>query len=216
MTHPLWAWIQMSGMKLHWWLWLNGSHLWNWSQICGNYILLFIKIFRNISTGFTPRPPLFILCQKWRPLKPQNLMKLYFLITPCSYICRIVFSRNVTPTFYPNIFSNFWKPIFSPHFPLFINRFHPPQGYFGVWPTNNLGYVNLNRQCFYNQHDQTRQHNIIWSLGTVDFLLGTIFDLAVTKFVVLTSFLHNRTKPDAEYASIDASIQNLGAIMISK
>ena len=60
------------------------------------------------------------------------------------------------------------------------------------------------------------KHDIISSLGTVDFLLGTIFNLAVTKFVVIMSFLHNRTKADAEYASIDASIQNLGAIMISK
>ena len=157
MAHPLWTWTRMSGMKLWWWLWMNGNHLWNWSQICGNYNLFFINIFRTISYVFIPRPALFILCQTWRPLKLRNLIKLHFLITPFSYICRIAFSRNVTPTIYPNIFSSFWQPIFNPHFPRFINRFDPPQANFGVWQRNNLRYLNLNRQCFFNPHDQTRQ-----------------------------------------------------------
>ena len=196
MTHPLWAWIRMSGIKMWWWLWMDGDYLWNWCQICGNYNLFFINIFRKISNGFTPRPPLFILCQKWHPFKPQRLIKLHFLITLCSYICRIEFSRNVTPTIYLNIFSNFCQNIFNPHFPIFINRFDPPQSNFGVWPTNKLRDVNLNRQCFFNQHEETQQQEIWHKLksgGTVNFLLGTIFDLAVSKLVVIISFLHNRT-----------------------
>ena len=146
-----------SGMKMLWWLWMDGDRLWNWSQICDNYNLFFINIFRNISNGFTPRPPLFILCQKWRPFKSQSLIKLHFPITPCSYICRIAFSRNVTPTIYLNVFSNFWKIIFNPHFPIFINRFDPSHSNFGVWPTNKLRDVNLNRQCFFNQHEEMQQ-----------------------------------------------------------
>ena len=37
------------------------------------------------------------------------------------------------------------------------------------------------------------KHDISSSLGTVNSLLGTIFNLAVTKFVVITSSLRNRT-----------------------
>ena len=37
------------------------------------------------------------------------------------------------------------------------------------------------------------KYDISSSLGTVNFLLGTIFDLAFTKFVLLISFLHNPT-----------------------
>ena len=35
------------------------------------------------------------------------------------------------------------------------------------------------------------KHDISSNLGTVNFLLGTIFDLAVTKFVVIILFLHD-------------------------
>ena len=52
-------------------------------------------------------------------LNPKNLIKFHFLMTTCSYIFKIVVSRNETPTIYSNIFWNFCQPIFNPHFPIF-------------------------------------------------------------------------------------------------
>lgn len=89
---------------------MNGNHLWNWDQIYDNYNLLFINIFRNITNVSTPTPPFFILCQKWRLFKPQNLIKFQFLITPCSHICRIASIPNAQST---STFSRISDSLFS-------------------------------------------------------------------------------------------------------
>ena len=115
MTHPLWTWIRMSGMKLWWWLWMNGNRLWNWSQIGGNYNLFLIKILINISNGFTLRPLVLILCQKWRPLKQQNFIKIsYYKLWIYLQDC-IPSERNANnlPQYFLEFLTTYFEPTLS-------------------------------------------------------------------------------------------------------
>ena len=177
MTHPLWTLIRMSGMKLWRWLWMNGNQLWNWSQIGGSYNLFFINIFRNIFSGFTLRPFVFILCQKWLPLKPQKLIKLHFLITPCSYSCRIAFSRNVTPTIYP-IFSRISDNLFSTHTFHFLltDLIHHKATLMSDQQTTFVMLTSTDN-AFFNRHDQARQQQTWHQLkpGNCQFLTRHYF-----------------------------------------
>ena len=191
-TEPLWATASASSqefeinnlakqLSLREWMETASEDEFEWKRsVYGNEI----KVVQNITSAFTPKT-LFKNNAPWKH-------KFRLLSASCSYICKIAISRDVTPIIYPDIF---YFLVFIPHLPLFASTLYPTQTNFGTWPTSKLWYVKHNRKRFLTdtiKRDNSK-HDISSSLGNVNFLLGTISDFAVTKFVSIITSSQDRT-----------------------